>query len=149
MLNHNNGKAINAYNPFRDMDAWERTLWNDPFNFFGDRSLCEMKTDVKDDGDRFTVEADLPGFKKEDIHLDIHGDVLTLSAERHSKHEDKNEQGKYIRCERSYGSYKRTFDISGIDTAAIKAKYTDGVLTIALPKKEPTLPESRQLEIES
>ena len=107
-----------------------------------------FKTDVKDEGDRYELEADLPRFDKKDIHLDINGDTLTLSAERHSEHEEKDKKGKYVRCERSYGSYSRSFDLSGVKSDAITAKYEDGVLKLDMPKKDNTLPESRRLEIE-
>ena len=76
------------------------------------------------------------------------GDVLTINAERHSEHEDEDKKKNYIRCERSYGSYTRSFDISGIDSDGISAKYENGVLTVKMPKKTPAVPESRRLEIE-
>ena len=105
-------------------------------------------TDVKDEGEYYLLEADLPGFEKKDIHLDINGDVLTVSAERHSAHEEKDEKGKYIRCERSYGAYSREFDLSGIAADKIGAKYENGVLKLTLPKKQEQVPASRRLEIE-
>ena len=90
----------------------------------------------------------MPGFDKKDIQLDIQNDVLTIRAERHSEHEEKDKKGKYVRCERSYGSYSRDFDVSGIATDAINAKYDNGVLKLTLPKKTEALPEARHLEIE-
>ena len=107
-----------------------------------------FKTDVKDEGDRYELEADLPGFDKKDIHLDINGDTLTVRAERHSEHEEKDKKGKYVRCERSYGSYSRDFDLSGVKADEIKAKYENGVLKLTMPKKTEALPESKHLEIE-
>ena len=71
-----------------------------------------------------------------------------LSAERHSNYEDKDKKGNYLRCERSYGSYARSFDISGIDAAGIKAAYADGVLRVTLPKQKEVPASSRRLEIE-
>ena len=141
-------KNNSLYNPFRDMDEFEKRFFSSPFGFFDNGSLDEFKTDVKDEGDRYELEADLPGFDKKDIHLDINGDTLTVSAERHSEHEEKDKKGKYIRCERSYGSYSRDFDVSGIDTDGIKAKYENGVLKLTCPKKASELPEAKRLEIE-
>ena len=132
------------YNPFQAVDEF----WNDPLGFFGSASPDIFKTDVKDEGDHYLLEADLPGFEKKDIHLDIDGDVLRVSAERHSEHEDKDKKGKYVRCERSYGSYSREFDLSGIRADKIGAKYEDGVLKLTLPKKEEKVPATRRLEIE-
>ena len=90
----------------------------------------------------------MPGFDKKDIHLDINGDTLTVHAERHSKVEEKDKDDKVIRMERSYGSYSRQFDLSGVDAEKIKAKYENGVLKLTLPKKEQALPEPKRLEIE-
>ena len=67
---------------------------------------------------------------------------------RHSEHEDKDKKGKYIRCERSYGSYQRSFDVSGVKTEDIKAKYENGVLTLDMPKKTETIEGKRRLAIE-
>ena len=90
----------------------------------------------------------MPGFDKKDIKLDINGDVLTVKAERHSEHEEKDKRGKYVRCERSYGSYSREFDLSNIDANNIKAKYENGVLKLNMPKKAASLSEPKHLEIE-
>ena len=130
------------------MDEFEKKFFSSPFGFFDTNMLDEFKTDIKDEGDRYELEADLPGFDKKDIHLDINGDMLTVSAERHSEHEEKDKKNKYVRCERSYGSYSRSFDISGIDCANIKAGYKDGVLTLTLPKQKKEEPTGRRLEIE-
>ena len=90
----------------------------------------------------------MPGFYKKYIHLDVNGDTLTVSAERHSEHEEKDKKGKYVRCERSYGTYSREFDVSGVNTEGIKAKYENGVLKLTMPKKADALPETKRLEIE-
>lgn len=140
---------VSTYNPFRDMENFERAFFGD--NFFNDRSfhaLAEFKTDIQDKGDSFLLEADLPGFKKEDIHIDIDGETMTIKAERHSDHEEKDKEGNYLRCERSYGSYQRSFDISGIEEGGMKAEYTDGVLKLTMPKKEQVVSGARRLEIE-
>lgn len=148
MLNRKNNYALANCNPFREMDEFEKHFFGEPFNFFRNDSLSEFKTDIKDEGDAYTLEMDLPGFAKEDISLDIENDVLTIQAQRHSEHEEKDKQGKYLRCERSYGSYSRSFDLSAVKAEGIKAKYENGVLTLHLPKKEAVLPASKHLEIE-
>ena len=137
-----------VWNPWREFDKMQRDFFGDPFDIFGGKGLEQFRTDIKDEGDSFVLEADMPGFKKEDISLDINNDVLTIKAERHSEHEDKDSKGKYVRCERSYGSYARQFDLSGIDTSGIKAKYDNGVLTLDMPKKQEIKAEGRKLEIE-
>ena len=144
MMNRNN-----AYNPFREMEQLEKNLFGDPLgDFWNTRDLAEFKTDVLDEGDHYELEADLPGFQKEDIQLELQGDTLVISAERHSNAEEKNKDGKVLRMERSYGSYQRSFDVSRIDTANIHAAYENGVLKLQLPKKNAQIPESRVLQIE-
>ena len=143
------GGRVSTYNPFREMENFERAFFGD--SFFNDRSfnaLAEFKTDIQDKGDSYLLEADLPGFKKEDIHIDLDGDTMTISAERHSEHEEKDKEGNYLRCERSYGSYQRSFDISGIEEGTMKAEYADGVLSVTMPKKQQTVSGSRRLEFQ-
>ena len=141
-------KNNSLYNPFKDMDEFEKQFFGSPFGFFGSTGLDEFKTDIKDEGDHYELEADLPGFEKKDINLDVNGDVLTVRAERHSEHEEKYKKGKYVRCERSYGAYSREFDLSGVKADEITAKYENGVLKLNLPKKTENLPKSHHLEIE-
>lgn len=136
------------YNPFREMDEFEKNFFADPFSMFDTGAIAEFKTDITDNGDSYLLEADLPGFDKKDIKLDINGDWLTINAERHSEHEEKDKKDKYICCERSYGSYSRRFNVSGVKTDEIKAKYDNGVLKLTLPKKGEELPEAHHLEIE-
>ena len=141
-------KNNSLYNPFREMDELEKQFFGSPFEFFDNSAMDAFKTDIKDEGDHYELEADLPGFDKKDIKLDVNGDVLTVSAERYSEHEEKDKKGKYVRCERSYGSYSRQFDLSGVKADEIKAKYEDGVLKLTMPKKTETLPKAHRLEIE-
>ena len=141
--------AVASRNPFRDLDDLEREFFGmTPYGFFRDSGLGEFRTDLKDNGDSYTLEADLPGFEKKDISIETNGDVLTINAERHSEHEDEDKKNKYIRCERSYGSYSRQFDISGIEADGITAKYDNGVLTLNMPKKAEKKTETKKLTIE-
>ncbi len=135
-----------VYDPFREMEELEKRFFGGPFFRGGD--LAEFKTDITDEGDSYVLTADLPGFDKKDIHLDLNDATLTIQAERHSEHEDQDKKGKYVRVERSYGTYTRQFDVSGIDTEKIRAKYDNGVLTLTLPKETQVLPEPKHLEIE-
>lgn len=148
-ISRRNNRHMNSYNPFREMEEFEKNFFENPWgNFFGMQDLAEFKTDVTDEGDHYLLEADLPGFDKKDINLDITGDTLTVHAERRSRIEEKDKKDKVVRMERSYGSYSRQFDVSGIDTDKIKAKYDNGVLKIEMPKKENILPKAKRLEIE-
>lgn len=135
---HSHG--MDLYRPFRDLENLERSLFSGGMGGF--------QTDIRDNGGAYVLEADLPGVKKEDIHIDIDGDRLSISAERSAVKEEKDENGGYVRCERSYGSFSRSFDISGIRGEDISAAYADGVLTLTLPKQARTVPASRRLEIQ-
>lgn len=131
-------KSYDLFNAFHDFEK----------DFFGsETSFNSCKTDIKDNGDKYVLEAELPGFDKQDINLDIDGGFLTLTAEHSSENEEKDNDGKYIRRERSYGSYRRSFDISNVNADKIDAEYKNGVLTVALPKKEIAPPETKRLEI--
>lgn len=145
---HERTNHIAAYNPFREMDEFERRFFGNPFGFFGGGTLSEFRTDITDEGDAYLLEADLPGFNKSDIHLDVNGDMLTVRAERRSSREDKDEDSRVIRSERAYGSYSRSFDLSGVNADEITAKYENGVLKLNLPKKQQAIPAARTLEIE-
>lgn len=130
-----------SYNLFRDLEKWEKSFfgdWNTGFN-----------TDIKDKGDHYEMEADLPGVKKEDIAVDIDGDCLTISAHRSAETEEKDDNSNYLRRERSYGSYSRSFDISNVKSEGITGSYDNGVLKLTLPKKNPTTGStSRRLDIQ-
>ena len=135
----NRSNAI--FDPFRDWDAWQK-------EFFDRNSFGGFKTDIKDAGDAYLLEADLPGCQKEDIAIELNDKYLTITAERHSEAEQEDKKGEYIRCERSYGSYSRSFDVSAIDQEAISACYDNGVLKLTLPKKKEQAAGSRRLEIQ-
>ena len=78
---------MDFYRPFRDLEDLER-------RFFSGNELGGFKTDIKDTGDAYVLEADLPGVKKEDIHIDIDGDYLSISAQRNASREEKDDKGK-------------------------------------------------------
>ena len=128
------------YRPFRDLENLERS-------FFSGKELGGFKTDIKDTGDAYVLEADLPGFRKEDIDLHLQDGVLTITAKHDQSAERKDDAGKYVCRERRVGSYARSFDVSGIREEGISASYENGVLTLELPKAVPTRPVSRQIEL--
>ena len=135
------------FSPFREMDNLARAFFNEPF-FSEKAEIRPFRTDIKKTEDGYQLEADLPGFDRKDISVGIEGDVLTIKAQRHSESEDKDKKENYVRIERSYGSYERSFDVSGIDTEKIGAKYENGVLVLNMPRREPVAPPQRQLTIE-
>lgn len=130
---------------FNVMNDFER-------EFFGDRMHSMMpemtsgkfRTDISETETGYLLEAELPGFKKEDISIDIDHDYLTVSAKREETNDEKNCEGKFIRRERYSGSFSRSFGISGVDPDAITAGYEDGILKVMMPKKSEY---KRKLEI--
>ncbi len=110
--------------------------------------LPAFRTDIRDMGDAFLLEAELPGFHKEDISLDLKDGILTITATHTESSEKKDDDGSYIRRERRYGSFQRSFDVTGIDEAAITAAYQNGVLALTLPKAKPVEPETHKIVIQ-
>ena len=135
--------SLSAFDPFRELDELERAF----FGNSNESKLAAFSTDIKDKGDHYELEADLPGVEKDDIKIDLTDNVLTISAGRHSEYEENDKKHNYVRCERSYGSYQRSFDTTGIDTDHIEAEFKNGVLKLELPKIKETKPETKRLEI--
>ena len=106
----------------------------------------QIKVDVKESEKAFTVQAEVPGVPKEDIHVSIDGSVVTLRAE--VKQQDTQTQDeKVLRTERYYGSVARSFQLpQDIDQANAKAKYDNGVLTLTLPKKSASVTQRLAIE---
>ena len=114
------------------------------FGHLGD--FAQFNTDILDKCDKFVLQAELPGFQKEDIHIDIDNDRLTITAQHSEEKEDRKDH--FIRRERSYGSFARSFDISGVKADEITAEYKNGVLELFLPKRGEIPASSRRIEIQ-
>lgn len=136
--------------PYRNADIFdifhdmEKNLWGTPAKD-KESVVGSCKTDIREESGRYILEAELPGFSKEDIAIDIEGEYLSLSAQKKTETEKKD--GNYIRRERTYGAYKRSFSLENVDSEKIEAKYENGVLTLNLPKKDNELPSTRRLQI--
>jgi HSP20 family protein len=126
---------LTRYNPFEDFfKDFGKGFWVKPYAFPAETAV-EMKIDVKEDEKGFTVKADIPGVKKEDIQVDIEDDYVSLRAEAKQEKEEKKDE-KVVYSERSYGMVSRAFTLpAGVDAKAARAEYKDGVLTLTLPKK--------------
>lgn len=105
-----------------------------------------IRVDVKEDKNNYKLEAELPGVNKEDIKLELRDDVMTLSVEK--SEEIKEEKENYLRQERKYGNFARSFYIDDVNADKIKAKFKDGILYIKLPKKEPGKSQENIIPIE-
>ena len=116
---------------------------------YGKHADRVMKTDVHEHEDQYEVDIDLPGFKKDEIHLGLENGYLTVGASKGVDKEEKSKKGKLIRQERYAGSMQRSFYVGdGLTEEDIKAKFEDGVLKLIVPKKAPALPEKKTIMIE-
>lgn len=123
--------------PFGDIDDLFKGFFMRPVLFEGPQQM-QIKMDVKEDDNAYTVHADIPGVKKEDIQVSIEGNQVSISAETRTEKEEKKGE-KVLRSERYYGKVARSFTLAhDVDEARAQAKYTDGVLELTLPKKPAT-----------
>ncbi|MDP1529229.1 MAG: Hsp20/alpha crystallin family protein [Rhodoferax sp.] len=120
--------------PFGDIDDLFKGFFVRPALLEGQPQM-QIKMDVKEDDNAYTVHADIPGVKKEDIHVSIEGNQVSISAETKIEKEEKKGE-KVLRSERYCGKVARSFTLAhDVDDAKAQAKYSDGVLELTLPKK--------------
>ena len=113
----------------------------------GDSLPRSIKLDVQDAGDAYKLQAELPGVKKEDIHVDIDGAIVTIKAEIHQQDSTATEGSRSLRSERYYGSVSRRFELpSEIDLEQAEARYEEGLLHLLLPKRK-AVESARKLSI--
>ena len=138
-------------NPFEELDELIERM-NDQFGelsqtFEGGSVLSEISVDVADTGDEIVVTADLPGFAEEDIDLRADEESVTLSADAET--EAVEEDVNYHRKERSHQSVSRRVRLpEAVDAASATASYTNGVLTVTLPKLDPDAPGGHEIDVE-
>jgi HSP20 family protein len=128
---------ITRFNPFStDLNDLFEGFFVRPMRFDLEPSAqLSMKIDVTQDDKAYAVKADMPGVKKEDIHVEVYGNVVSISAEVKKEKEEKKDE-RVVRSERYYGKLARSFTLEhDVDEAAVDAKYDDGVLKLTLPKK--------------
>ncbi len=128
---------------FRGFPNMDRTL-------YGKHAQNLMKTDVRETDQGYELDIDLPGFKKDEIRVELQNGYMTITTEKTLDKNEDNKQGKMLRRERYAGTMQRSFYVgSHVTEADIKASYENGVLHLTVPKKEaPKMPEKRQIMIE-
>ena len=125
---------ITRYDPFGELDDFFKGFLVRPVAFEGEKPM-QIKLDVKENDNAYTVHADIPGVKKEDIHVTVEGNMVSISAEKKTEKEEKDGD-KVLRSERFVGKVSRSFSLgSDVDESKAQAKYNDGVLELTLPKK--------------
>ena len=117
---------------------------------YGKHAKNMMKTDVKETDQGYEVAIDLPGFKKDEIKLELNDGYLTISAEKGLDKDEKDKENRYIRRERYAGSMSRSFYVGeSLTEQDIHAKYENGILTLDVPKEDKkAVPEKRYIAIE-
>ena len=127
---------ITRWDPFEDMDDLFKGFFLRPMRLeTGPEQPVRIKMDVKEDEKAYTVHAEIPGVKKEDINVSIDGNQVSISAEVKSQKEEKQGE-KVLRSERYYGKVYRAFTLAQeVDQEGAKAKYENGVLELTLPKR--------------
>ena len=121
-------------------------FFNDPFGtmnasegrspLYGKHAKNLMKTDIREKEDGYELAVDLPGFKKDEISLDLKDGYLTISAEKGLDKDEEDKKGRILRQERYAGSCSRSFYVGDVKPEDIKAKYESGVLTVLVPKED-------------
>lgn len=128
-------RELARFDPFIDTDDWFRRYSLSPL--FRDVAQMEpqIKMDVKEADGQYKVTAEIPGVSKDDIHVSVDGNRVSIKAETKKEKEEKKGE-KVIRSERSYGMASRSFTLADeIDSGKVQAKYNNGVLELTLPKK--------------
>lgn len=127
-------------NMVKFFEEMERNLAADQQPTFG------FRTDIIDEDERYVLKADLPGFEREEIDIELKDGVLTVSAKHNG--EEKADEKTYLCRERRNIAFVRSFKIENIQEDNISAGYQNGVLTLSLPKKPEIIPQTRKIEIE-
>lgn len=142
---------LTRYSPSREMRTLQREIDRVFDGFFGGaennnngNATWTPRVDLAETEEGYLIHLDVPGMSKEDLDINFHDNVLTVSGER--KAEETNEQRNYVRVERAYGSFYRSFTLpKAIKHDEIEANYQDGVLTVRVPKAEESKP--RRIEV--
>lgn len=130
---------LTRFDPFSDLDEMFRGLMLRPIRF--ESPSPQIRIDVSESDGAYTVQAEMPGVKKDDIRVDIDGNQVSIAAEM--RHEKEQKTDRSIRCERCYGAMSRTFTLPHeVDQSGARAHYSDGVLELVLPKRSRSRPSA-------
>ena len=140
----------NLFDDMFDFDDFDKEFNRMMRPLYGKHAQNMMKTDVKETEQGYEVDIDLPGFQKDEIHLELTNGYLTISAEKTLEKDKENKKGKMLRQERYAGVMQRSFYVGeNITEQDVKAAYTNGVLHLEIPKMDAKkVPEKRTIHIE-
>ena len=147
--------SIFGENLFDDFDSWfdapvEKRFFGKKNPLYGKHAKNLMKTDVRDAGDHYELEMEMPGVEKENIKAELKDGYLTVTAQQNTNKDEKDKEGNYIRKERYSGSCQRSFYVGeGVKQEDLKAAFNNGILTVAVPKEvEKPVEEKQYITIE-
>ena len=139
----------NLFDDFFNDDFMRLPAWGRHDPLYGKHGKNLMKTDVRETEDTYEVDIDLPGFKKEEITVDLKEGYLTIQAAKGLDKDEQDKKGKYIRQERYAGACSRSFYVGDVEPDQVSAKYESGVLRVSLPKQaKKELPQHSTIAIE-
>ena len=139
----------NLFDEFFGNDFGLMPMWNDHNPLYGKHAKNLMKTDVRETEDHYELDIDLPGFKKDEIQVDLKDGYLTIRAAKGLDKDTQDKKGKYIRQERYAGACSRSFYVGDVESKDVTAKYESGILTLTLPKHvKRELPTSTSISID-
>lgn len=144
------GRQVSRWEPLRELEPWARgSLWGPSFgrlfeDVFGERAeprSLAVALDVTESDEHYTVTAEVPGVKRDDITVELHEGVLTIRGEKKSEREETKEKGRWL--ERTYGSFSRTMSLpSDADPNKVDASFQDGVLRVRIAKQPEAKPQT-------
>ena len=124
---------------------FDRDFWGRKNPLYGKNANKIMKTDIREHDGGYELDVDLPGFKKDEIKIDLDNGYLTISAAKGLDKDEQNKQGKYIRRERYAGAMQRSFYVGDeVTQEDIKARFEDGILRVSIPKKDAQAVETKK-----
>lgn len=124
---------------------FERDFWGRKNPLYGKNAKNLMKTDIREHDEGYELDIDLPGFKKDEITIDLDNGYLTISAAKGLDKDGQDKKGKYIRKERYAGAVQRSFYVGhAVTEEDVKAKFEDGILRLSIPKKDAKAVETKK-----
>ncbi len=124
---------------------FDRDFWGRKNPLYGKNANKIMKTDIREHDGGYELDVDLPGFKKDEINVELENGYLTISAAKGLDKDEQDKKGKYIRRERYAGAMQRSFYVGDeVTQEDIKAKFEDGILRLSIPKKDAQAVETKK-----
>ena len=137
----------NMFDDFFD-GSFDKSFFGGRDPLYGKHARNMMKTDIREKEDGYELAVDLPGFKKDEISIDLSNGYLTIEAAKGLDKDEEDKKSRYIRRERYAGTCSRSFYVGDVQPSEIGAKYEDGILKLSVPKAvKKELPETTSVEI--